>query len=213
MNQRLVFCVSCEGQYLRAYRLRGARCPSCGCKHWSYRSRVEVEKLFEQWTPLAYRVLRVRGDPDLESVALQGLLEAARWWDPSRSKFVTFAWMRIRHRLGEATKAARADAIRKPWQFLVYGDDNKDAAANVVDEKASEPVDCLSGNERLDLLRQALERASPRHRLVLELRFRDGCTLADIGARIGVSKESARVIELEAISRLRKKLVGVGLDS
>jgi RNA polymerase sigma factor (sigma-70 family) len=68
----------------------------------------------------------------------------------------------------------------------------------------------LAVAERRRALARALGTLSPRHRLVLELRFGLGDaephTLQAIGDRLGVSRERARQIERQALSSIRRRL-------
>jgi len=60
---------------------------------------------------------------------------------------------------------------------------------------------------RIEVIEQVLSTLQPREALVIKLRFGlcDGCptTLAQIGKKLGISRERVRQIEAEALRKLR----------
>jgi RNA polymerase primary sigma factor len=79
----------------------------------------------------------------------------------------------------------------------------------LTDEDAADPVE---GIDRVELRRELellVERLGPRERQILEWRFGlggdDPVTLAEIGQRIGLSRERVRQIEAQALRRLRER--------
>jgi RNA polymerase primary sigma factor len=79
----------------------------------------------------------------------------------------------------------------------------------LTDEDAADPVE---GIDRVELRRELellVERLGPRERQILEWRFGlggdDPVTLAEIGQRIGLSRERVRQIEAQALRRLREQ--------
>ncbi len=86
-------------------------------------------------------------------------------------------------------------------------DDDACLSDFIADDFMPEPEEvALSGTLRDDLS-QVMGELSDRERKVLELRFglgdRNVCTLEETGAAVGVTRERARQIEAEALSKLR----------
>jgi RNA polymerase sigma factor (sigma-70 family) len=108
-----------------------------------------------------------------------------------------------RHRLADgAPRLPREQSLSeprvrdgRPWDELI------DSGAPAPDETAAR-------RQQRARLGRALARLPARQRLVLERRFGldaagDGCTLRDLAAELGVSKERVRQIEGEGLARLR----------
>lgn len=72
------------------------------------------------------------------------------------------------------------------------------------------PLDTIWEHERDDRLRTALSELGERHRSVLEFRFGIGreepMTLREVGERLGVTRERARQLEIEALARVKAVL-------
>jgi RNA polymerase primary sigma factor len=83
-------------------------------------------------------------------------------------------------------------------------------ADHFVDERTPEPGSTLAQSEEFRRLQALLERLKPTEATVLRLRFglagEEPQTLAQIGERLGMSRERARQIEREALKRLHKDL-------
>ena len=69
-----------------------------------------------------------------------------------------------------------------------------------------DPSRVLAGRELSDRIDQALERLSPKERLVFELRHYEGLRLKTIGEMIGVSEEAAKNSLFRATRKLREAL-------
>jgi RNA polymerase sigma factor (sigma-70 family) len=52
--------------------------------------------------------------------------------------------------------------------------------------------------------REALERLSPRYQQVLYMRFFEGCTIAEMGARLGIKPKSAQKLITKCLRRAEK---------
>lgn len=160
-----------------------------------------LKKCRQKW--MAVRRLEAE---DAVQAALLGLCEAARAYDPSRGGFAGFAAKCIISALTAASQTA--GAVRVPWQrrkrpanllaqFRAASVGQFDYDREPEPERPDEPA------ELLEPLRDALPRLSDRQRDVLNLRYRDGLTLAEAGERLGVTRERVRQIEAGALRELR----------
>jgi len=163
---------------------------------------------------------------DLFNAAYFGLRRAAEKFDAGRGfKFSTYALIWIRHHV-QRTIADQGRTVRvpvwfrervrrmrevlppdalsldapvrsgdgetKPWLEMMAGDDD--------------PTENLRQTQRGEVIEEALERLPERTRDVLRSRFwKDEC-LAEIGRRLGLSRERIRQIEAEGLELLRQEL-------
>jgi RNA polymerase sigma-32 factor len=98
-----------------------------------------------------------------------------------------------------------------------------DGTATLVDTLAAgapTQEEAYSGRERgaavVARVRQAMEKLDPRERFIVEVRImadsREELSLAEIGRRLGVSRERARQLEARAKEKLRHELEGYASD-
>ncbi len=85
----------------------------------------------------------------------------------------------------------------------------------LADDRARDPADDLDDREMTDGLSRLLGCLTPRERRIVELRFglkgTPVATLAEIGERIGISRERVRQLEGRALTRLREQPAARGL--
>jgi RNA polymerase primary sigma factor len=78
----------------------------------------------------------------------------------------------------------------------------------IEDKTIPSPLEGISQQELVDVIRKVLASLSPREEGVLKSRFgidgKPSQTLKTIGGRLGVSKERIRQIEKRAINKLRQ---------
>ena len=78
----------------------------------------------------------------------------------------------------------------------------------IEDEDSESPTDRVSQTLLREQLLNAIETLPPREQRILRLRygFQDGqmYTLAEIGQRLGITRERVRQLEAQALGRLRK---------
>jgi RNA polymerase primary sigma factor len=83
------------------------------------------------------------------------------------------------------------------------------------DPRAADPSEAIARRQLRRALARQLESLEPRERRILEWRFRLGggpsMTLADVGERLGLSRERVRQIEARALKRLRQRVEMAGL--
>ena len=98
------------------------------------------------------------------------------------------------------------------------GKDNDNALLDIIpDENNPEPPDLLQSTEVLGHIDQWLSELDAKQRDVVIRRFglqgHDRCTLEEVGNALGVTRERARQIQMEALKRLRRILESKGLSS
>lgn len=127
---------------------------------------------------------------DLVQVAAFGLMRAAELHDPARGAFGMYATIWIKSAMGEAVRRARAEPP-------------VEVEAEVEDPGAVDPAAGLAEAE----LSAAVGRLPARHRAVVVGRFGlDGghpLTLAEVAARLGVSRQRVHALEGAALATLR----------
>lgn len=138
-----------------------------------------------------------------------GLLEAVRRFDPSRgNRFSTYARFWIRQKILTVLTGGHRKSHVSCSLDQVIGDDGRTIGDLVPDEKggdAGEHVDrtLIPAN----LLKVMTDALTIREQTVLSLRFGiqsgESCTLEEVGAKIGVTKERVRQIVLIALRKLR----------
>ena len=190
---------------------RGTSMTSAERHEWAARWRTIRNHLITENVGLAYTmVARFRGNSvdrdDLLGEALLALLRAVEGFDPSRGcRFSTYACNAIVRALMQAVKKSnRAGGLRFVGELDILG------------ERLHELEDTPNAWSELfaDRLRRALEvnegDLTEREHAVLAERFpmrgESRRTLAQIGHRLGLSKERVRQIQSMALAKLRDVL-------
>jgi RNA polymerase sigma factor (sigma-70 family) len=96
--------------------------------------------------------------------------------------------------------ALRSMSLASLDQMVV--EDGDPLVTMIADERQS-PDDELDRATGVDGLRQAMEYLQPRDRRVVEMRFGEEMTFAEIARRLGVSRELVRQRQKKALNRLR----------
>ncbi len=88
-------------------------------------------------------------------------------------------------------------------------------ADSMADAAAEDPAAQLAQHESERLVADWVTQLTERQRLVVERRYglggRDAATLEDIGLDLGLTRERVRQIQMEALSKLRKRIARDGL--
>ena len=96
------------------------------------------------------------------------------------------------------------------------GEEDIALGAMLADQEASEPQEELVRQELRRILDQLLSQLTPRQRQVLELHFgmtgQTSYSLEAISKKLGISKERVRQIERQAMDKLQKLGVSLGLE-
>ena len=86
---------------------------------------------------------------------------------------------------------------------------------SIADEAAADPAAHLAQHEAEVLVADWVTQLTDRQRLVVERRYglggRDAATLEDIASDLGLTRERVRQIQMEALSKLRKRIARDGL--
>ncbi len=94
-----------------------------------------------------------------------------------------------------------------PLETMVDDEEEVDLADFIADESAPAPTELASDTLLREQLEELLDVLSPRDSRVIRMRFglQDGhrYTLAEVGRRMGITRERVRQIEGEALSQLR----------
>ncbi len=101
----------------------------------------------------------------------------------------------------------RVTSVDTPWG---RDDGERSLLDTIPDENNIDPAELLQGDDLWFNVERCLTQLTDKQREVLELRFglhgREVATLEEVGARIGVTRERVRQIQVEALKRLREIL-------
>jgi RNA polymerase sigma factor (sigma-70 family) len=131
-------------------------------------------------------------DSDLYSIGCVALMEAASSFDPSKSKFCTWATRIIRQRV--------IDEVRKYRKEMESADE--DAVESAACPPASPPVHIVSAIVGADDSDSKSEAAGKE---VLKRYYLDGLSMSKLGLELGISKEGVRKRINSALSMARRK--------
>lgn len=149
----------------------------------------------------AYQLRRLRSVADVESRLSKELGRGADREEVSRELQVPTSSLDAVLRL-----RSRDLSLDEP----VGRDRNTPLSAGLADDRSVNPEEALIRNENEDLVRWALGRLTEEERLIITARYDlegDGAfTLQELGARLGVTRERVRQIEVRAKRRLRKAI-------
>lgn len=184
---------------------------------------AEVERLVNENMRLAhYFALKWhwRDPDDALSIAMEGLLRAAQYWDAGNGvPFGSYASiliqrMNLRHLQRENRTKRRGKREHLSLDF-VLGEGEQTYGELLEDPNARSALQAMLSDEERSLLETLLQHVDNRERLVLEMRFglngSEIHTLGEVGAKIGVTRERARQIERNAMERMylqRRRLEG-----
>ncbi|MDO5144622.1 MAG: sigma-70 family RNA polymerase sigma factor [bacterium] len=155
----------------------------------------------------------VIGFDDYEQEGRIALLHAARLYDPEKSRFLTFASTVIRSSMLDALRRVHPEIQSVEWEKLPQP---VEAAQNQytvpgLDPYRKNPEQIYLKKEQMDELHAAMEKTSIRENAWVRHRFGfddEPCTLAAAARHYGLSTSRARHIEKQALSHIRKNLLG-----
>lgn len=141
------------------------------------------------------------------SVAMDGLLRAARSWDGSRGlPFHTYASILIVRRFNDRrAKAWRRRHINSGLSInaQLEGGDGDEFGDLLPDERAVSPAAAAADSEERSCLRRAIRALPKTKRMLVIARFGEDRTLQEIGDEFQISRERVRQIVREAMETLR----------
>jgi RNA polymerase sigma factor (sigma-70 family) len=185
------------------------------------RSEAEVEQLVRENQKLVdYMVNRYLkryyvGDMDREDLVswgMIGLLQAARAWDPSRSRsFSTLACKAIERMIirgvSREWKPEQAQATLS-LDGLVFGEDAEGREARFVDQIASaqDVEQQLLESETGLAVRSALEKLQPEQRRLIERHYYEGVPVRELAQELGLTRQGVYVRQRNILQQLRESL-------
>jgi RNA polymerase sigma factor (sigma-70 family) len=167
------------------------------------RSEEAFAALVQQRINLVYRTAlnRVGGNPTLAGEVTQSVFaDLARKSERLSRHAALVGW------LFTSTRYAATAAVRAEQRRLNL---HQEFATMIHDDSAADP----KWHEARRLIEQAMDRLREPDRVALLLRFFDGLSLAEVGARVGLSEEAARKRVDRALERLRAVLARSGIAS
>ncbi len=130
-------------------------------------------------------------------------LEQRLGYDPSPIEIAAETGLSV-ERILETLVAAREPLS---LESTILGTDDSTLADVVPDDSVADAQEMVEMDERRTKVEEVLEMLTPRERAVIRLRFglEDGnpLTLAEVGGRLGVSRERVRQLEADGLRKLR----------
>ena len=124
--------------------------------------------------------------------------------------FHAWLWRLARERLNQARRRHQGSSRRAVGREVFEGPGSAVLGRLAVD--APSPSRALIEEERRGRLLAELERAGPRDREVLVMRYREGRSFGEIAEALGVGLSAVKMRHLRALERLRERLAD-GADS
>lgn len=183
---------------------------------------TDPDALFENHLPLANRIVSgYRNIPGLEpedirSVAQAALSRAAHAYRLERGDFTPFANTVIRNALNtlHQQQLRRSANLSFEADLAVDAFAEADATTSLVERFADSSADVILQARRGEaraVLDRHLARLPERTRQIL-LWIGEGLSYAEIGARLGISKQAANKIAQEAMAQIREQLHAEGFQ-
>lgn len=162
---------------------------------------------------------------DLFQHGMMGLIRAAETWDESLGRFPTHAVWQIRGVVGRAI-ANEGTLIRIPSRF------QKEERQSLVEKLQAVSLDwrrthsCRAtassvvgdmpdtecGYTLSEAIQWALVTLPVNHARVIRLRYLEGISFAEIGKRMGISKQRVKQLEVSALLKLRCGASGILME-
>lgn len=158
---------------------------------------------------LNFQAMALRGvnEEMLVDAGMDAVLNSISTYDPhmGKAKFSTYAYIAIKHSIWNALKKRRisASSLSAP---LRHGED-KSLADIIEGDSPGEAHDELDARELKESVAKLMKCLSARERKVLSLRYGFGGnerhTLEEVGKKIGLTREGARLIEEKSLNKMR----------
>ncbi len=163
---------------------------------------------------------------ELVNTGVIGLIKAIERYDSNKSKFSTYAYIKIRGEIldylrkqdflprsvREKIKNGEISDLKEEIITLVsieeklFGNSERYFVKDILVSEEPEPEEVLIKEEAKRVLAEAISELSDKEQLVLQLIFVEGLDLKSIGEILGVSVSRVSQIKTGALKRLRKLL-------
>lgn len=148
---------------------------------------------------------------DLLAIAMEALWRATESWVAERgASFVTYAGHCITHAFWLEIKRVRAQRRIPVRQLQSTSPLTADDGFADLPSDAKTPEEILSERAVKGTVTSLMRGLDTRRKLVIRRRYQAGATLEQIGAELGVTRERARQLEVEALGKMRRVLAGRG---
>jgi RNA polymerase sigma-70 factor (ECF subfamily) len=164
--------------------------------------------LFEGLRPMAQAVaFRLAGANDMEDVVMDAFLKAWQSLPAFQGRSSLRTWM-YRLIYNAAVDRVRARKRRREQPMADRGRDGETGRAEAAVEDATQPGpdDIVARRDMTEAVSRAMQRLSPEHRIVLELRYVEGLSYGEMAAATGSSMGTVMSRLFYAKRRLRRQL-------
>ncbi len=161
------------------------------------------------------------GDNDALSIALEGLLKAARIWRKGRKlSFGTFASVCIRFRFNRyrvhAERGRRGGGVSHlPLDGKVFGSEQS-VGEVIADENAVRPSEGAIQSEAAEKVEQLLSMLTPRNRTIMQMRYGLGgyhpSSLEEVATKFNLTRERVRQVQAHSLRLWWRKQRYLGLS-
>lgn len=164
-----------------------------------------MDRVYDQYKNLVYSIAHkyTKGGKheldDLVQAGSIGLIKSVEGYDPTKSRFTTYAWRGINNYIKESVR-------KKPKNTRNLDRDENDDPYEVEDTQVESPSSRSIKGEQLATLKEAMTKLGEREKEVVARHIMGGETLAAIGEEWGVSKVRIQQIGVVALKKLRDVL-------
>lgn len=139
---------------------------------------------------------------DLESIALVGLVQAIRAWDPSRGSFSTLATHCIMHELQRALAwtQKRNQCVVVSLDDVLDADEDRPLWERLADSSAVDPEEAAIARTQL---RDGLERLPREDRELIVGLYNHGRSVREMAERLGTTTQAVQNRHRRVLTRLR----------
>ena len=145
---------------------------------------------------------------DFEDAVAEGNLaigEALTRWNPKKSGFGTWVWIRIRGAVLDGNRAVSAVEQNEVSSNLEQEDHEGHVKAFDLGDVAGAATERDTGRElTAQRVRDAVRQLPSREMLVITRRYFDGLTQQEVGNQLGISRQMVDKVEKRAIENLTK---------
>ena len=180
---------------------------------------LEDHITFAEVIAMEYFNIQMADYKEAFSEAYLALNRAIERYNPEKGEFIPFAGRSIRNALNTlyAKQLRMAKMFPKsldsapPWKsYTGFGSSSKSLAGRFADSR--QDVRRQVGLQETDsILNEVMAVLSPRERQVVE-NIRLGFSLAEIGEKMGITKQAVHKVSVPALAKIRLRLEGMGFS-